>query len=169
MPQDVQAMSDLNALIGGLESGDVSARCGSAEKLAHLGEQARPAAVALVRALATEDEDLREWAVGALEGMGPPNVDDVSRLAELLNRSELEVAYWAATLLGRLDGQAASAVGQLTEALEGHAEMAVRERAAWALGQIGRDAAAAKAVLSLAAKSPNPRLAKLAKAAIERL
>jgi len=168
-PPDAQAMSELKTLISGLESGDPSARSGSAERLAHLGDQARPAAVALVQALATDDEDLREWAVGALEGLGPPDIDDVSRLAELLKRPELDVAYWAATLLGRLDGQAASAVPELTEALKNHGEMAVRERATWALGQVGRDAVAAKVELSRAAKSPNPRLAKLAKDAIERL
>ncbi len=168
-PQEAQAMSDVHALVRILESQDLSARTTAAEKLAQLGELAQPAAVALVHAVNSEDEDLREWAVGALEGLGPPATDDVPKLTALLNRPEPDVAYWATTLLGRLKGDAAAAVGPLIEALNTHPATTVRERAAWALGQMGPAAAAAKDDLDQAAQSPSPRLAKLAQAALQQL
>ena len=70
-----------------------------------------------------------------------PRPADASALAALVNKPSLDVAYWAATLLGRLESQAAPAVPQLAEALDRHTESTVRERAAWALGKIGPAAA----------------------------
>ena len=169
-PRDVPMTTvDARVLAQTLESGELAARRDAAEQLAQLGEEARPAAVSLVLATATDDEDLREWAVGALEGLGPPDDTDASRLAELLKHEQLDVAYWAATLLGRLGEQASSTVPALVSALNGHPEPAVRERAAWALGKMGSEAAPAKDDLAQAAKSSNARLAKLAQTALEHI
>src|SRR5690242_18748726 len=102
MPQD------LPSLITALRSADGAQQLSAAEKLAQLGADAQPAAVALVESCAGDDE-VREWATSALEGMGPPLAADVNQLKQLLKSPNLDVAYWAATLLGRLRSQAAPA------------------------------------------------------------
>eukprot|EP00913_Durusdinium_trenchii_P008865 g8331.t1 len=110
-------------------------------------QAAQPAAVELALATADDDEEVREWAVSALEELGPPAVESVGRMAELLSHRENDVAYWGATLLGRLGDAATPAVAALTSLLADHQEIAVRQRAAWALGEIGPSAGSAKAVL----------------------
>jgi HEAT repeat protein len=160
--------TDLSALVTALESGDADQRQAAAEKLAQLGTDAAPAAVALVEACERDDE-ARESVVAALEELGPPAANDLARLAALVSRPSLNVAYWAATLLGRLGGEAAPAAPALGNALGGHGELAVRQRAAWALGKIGPAAAVAKDALEEAAAGSDPRLASLARAALDRL
>jgi len=160
--------ADIPALITALRSDDPVQQAAAAEKLAQSGTDAQPAAVALVEACAGDD-DVHEWAVSALEGMGPPPVADVSRLAQLLSSPYLDVAYWAATLLGRLAAQAAPAVVGLATAAYSHAELAVRQRAVWALGQIGPSAAPTLAILRKASQSSDHRLAALAREAIEQI
>jgi HEAT repeats len=156
-------------LVALLESGSLAERRDAAEKLAQLESDARGAAVPLVATCHTDDEQLLEWATAALEGLGAPEESDVEKLAALVERPSLDVAYWAATLLGRLEAGAAPAVPNLAEALGTHPEMAVRQRAAWALGKIGPAAAAARDALAQAAESPDRRLARLASEALGRL
>ena len=116
---------------------------------------------------------MSDWAHAALESLGPPAANDAAALAKLLSDEALDVAYWAATLLGRLgedDGSSCGAVVKpLVTALEHYPESAVRERAAWALGQIGPTAAEALPALQAAAAGTIPRLARLAKDAIGRI
>jgi HEAT repeat protein len=161
--------ADVPALVRTLETGEVAAQREAAAKLARLESAAQAAAVALVGACASPDEQVRDWAVAALEGLGPPSPSDVARLSKLVGQASLDSAYWAATLLGRLQSQAAAAVPALAEALENHAEMPVRERAAWALGQVGPAAAAGRAALERATHSDDRRLARLAQEALARL
>jgi HEAT repeat protein len=160
--------TDLSALVFSLRSGDPDERQAAAEKLSQLGPAAQPAAVALVEACERDDE-ARESAVAALEELGPPPATDVMKLASLLQHPALDVAYWAATLLGRLEVQAAPAADDLIRALRSHAELAVRQRAAWALGKIGPAAIAAQEALRAAAAGSDPRLASLAREAIGHL
>ncbi|HTQ39962.1 MAG TPA: HEAT repeat domain-containing protein [Pirellulales bacterium] len=159
---------EVSLALAGLKSSDPAARAAAAEELAHLEDAAQPAAVALVGATADQDESVRQWATAALESLGPPAVGDVAELAKLLLDKRLDVAYWATTLLGRLESDAAAAVPQLTGALQSHPETAVRERAAWALGQIGPAAAAAVPALN-AAVGDGPRLSRLAKESIQQI
>lgn len=155
-------MADVASLANSLSRGTPEERLAAAEELARAGEEASPAAVAILQALEVEDDGLRDWLVAALEGLGAPAARDASELAALVNKPSLNAAYWAATLLGRLESQAAPAVPQLAEALDRHTESTVRERAAWALGKIGPAAAGARNSLEAAAKSDNARLARLA-------
>ena len=78
-------------------------------------------------------------------------------------RSTLNVAYWAVMLLGRFGGMSVPAqpqiVSALTAALDRHAEIAVRQQAAWALGKFGVAANSARESLSQAAACGDPRLA----------
>jgi HEAT repeat protein len=154
-----------------LKSSDAAVRAAAAEQLAHLEDGAQAAAPALAVATADGDESVRQWATGALESLGPPAAGDTAELVKLLPDTRPDVAYWAATLLGRLGDGAGDAktVAALITALNSHPEAAVRERAAWALGQVGPGAAAALPALQAVGGTTNPRLARLAKQAIEQI
>jgi HEAT repeat protein len=162
-------MADLSSLANSLTHGSPEERLAAAEALARLGAEASPAAVAIVQALDIEDEGLRDWLVAALEDLGAPAAADASALAAMVQKPTLDSAYWAATLLGRLESQAAPAVPQLAAALDQHPEPAVRERAAWALGKIGPAAASARSSLEAAAKGGNARLARMAGDALSQI
>ena len=161
MPQDVSQLMDA------LGSASAADRLEAPRQLARAGESARGAAVPLVRAMGDEEEEVREWAASALEEMGPPSHDDVPALGELLSsKTASDVRYWAATLLGR--AQDARAVEPLIQALSSD-DLAVRERAAWALGRIGPAARAAIEPLRAAASSDQARLARVASRALEQV
>lgn len=150
-----------------LNAPDGEARAQAAEALARQGPEARHAATALVRATGDREESVRDWAVAALEDLGPPPEEDVQPLSALAANPDLNIAYWACTLLGRLRGEAAGAVDALAHCLANHRELAVRERAAWALGQIGRPAQSAVGTLQQAMQAGDARLSRLAAKAIE--
>ena len=160
---------DVSLLIAGLQSDAVAVRVEAAEALCHRAEAGRSAAVPLVRACADVSEEVREWAVAALEELGPPHTADVGRLAGLADDGNPDVAYWAITLLGRLGADAAPAVGQLVRAVSLHEASTVHGRAAWALGKIGPAAASALDVLRTASAGGDPRLAQLASRAVGRI
>jgi len=127
---------DVEALATALKSDDVAKRVAAAEKIASLGESAANLAIPLVNALADENESVREFATSALEDCGAPAQDDVDRLEQLLGSSNADVAYWSATLLGRLGDGAIQAVEALKTAAAEHGSPEVRQRATWALGKI---------------------------------
>ena len=87
-----------------LSATDAGARADAAEALARLGAEAREAAVALVRASGDRDSNVRDWAVAALEELGPPPAADVEPLAALATNPETNIAYWSCTLLGAAQG-----------------------------------------------------------------
>ena len=64
----------------------------------------------MVRAVGNASDEVREWVVSALEELGPPRGADVEPLAGLLEHDDADVAYWAATLMGRLEAEAAECV-----------------------------------------------------------
>ena len=160
---------DIAQLTADLQSKYAATRAVAAEQLTHLEEGAQPVAVELVLATADADESVRQWATAALESLGAPAVDDLPELGKLLADPRLDVGYWAATLLGRLGPAAALAVAALANSLESHAEVAVRERCALALGQIGPAAVSGLPALNRAAAGPRPRLSRLARQAIEQI
>jgi HEAT repeat protein len=131
-----------------------------------MGENAAPAAAPLVRACGDADEQVREQAVAALEDLGPPPAEAIGQLIDLVAHGDPLVAYWATTLLGRAGGDAASAVPALAGCLVSPADLAVKQRASWALGKIGAPAASARAALDRAASDADPRLARLATEAL---
>ncbi len=160
-------MADLASLIEQLGSKDLERQRAAAETLAEWGEEASPAAVALLQACEVEDEALREWVVAALEQMGPPPADDLPAICRLLATDHELSAYWSATLLGRLQQDAADAVEALAQAVEKSIHPPVRQRAAWALGQIGPAAQGAKKQLQEASICSDPRTARLAQEALQ--
>jgi HEAT repeat protein len=156
---------EISQQIDSLNSADVALRRGAAERLATA--PAAAAAVSLVRASGDDDEQVRQWAVAALEELGAPDAGDVAALAELLSDSRADVRYWSATLLGRLGAAAAAALEALVRVLDADHDPAPRQRAAWAIGNLGRAALAAQRPLQLAAQSEDARLAREALAKLE--
>ena len=125
---------DISDAINDLNSRELAVRRRAAEHLATHPDAA--AAVSLVRICGDGDEQVREWTVAALEGLGVPEAADAAALAELLSDVHRDVRYWSVTLLGRLGPQAASAVGRLSGATGRDADPAVRQRAAWARAKL---------------------------------
>ena len=101
----------------------------AAEMLAGMSDAAQGAIVELVRQCGGEQEDLRQWCVAALEGVGAPAANQIDELALLASSANSDVAFWAATLLGRLQSKAADAVPSLATAVANHPHAAVQERA----------------------------------------
>lgn len=149
-----------------LQSPDVSQRVSAAESLSLMGPDAAFAAVELVKAC-SDDDAVRDFAVAALEELGPPPTESLERLTELARDENSLVAYWAVTLLGRAEQLAQASEPTLVALLTKSKDPSVRERAAWALGKIGPNSAAAKLVLKQAASSSEPRLARVATASLE--
>jgi HEAT repeat protein len=161
-------MPNVTVLARLLQDKQVAVRAQAAEQLSRCGEEARNAAVDLVQACG-DDESVREWAVAALEELGPPPKDVVEKLRSLVAHTNELVAYWAVTLLGRSGSDAAAVAPAFVSVLEMSPHLAVRQRAAWALGQIGNCSPATVAALERATSGPDPRLARLAAQAIEQL
>ncbi len=111
--------ADVPQLLAALTAAEPAERARAAEQLSRLGPHARAAAVPLARACGDQDEEVREWAVAALEELGAPPVADLAVLASLLADHSADAGYWAATLLGRLGEDAAPAVPALASALSG--------------------------------------------------
>jgi HEAT repeat protein len=121
-----------------LRSASAEERASAAQFFAGLGDSgdAASAAVPLVEACNDPDEQVRQWADGALENLGPPRTDDVAALVAILDREEPNTAYWSATLLGRLGSRAASARPALVKAAARDQHPNVAKRAAWALKKL---------------------------------
>ena len=127
---------DLSSFIRDLSADDAATRAAAAEKLNELEEAASPAAIALIDALQDTDESVRQLCNSALENCGPPPDALIDNLEHRLSSSSADVAYWAATLLGRLEAGAVQAEDSLKTAAANHPADEVRQRATWALGKI---------------------------------
>lgn len=152
-----------------LQSNNVAERAAAAESFSQMGADAAPAAVALVNACA-DDDSVSEWAVAALEEMGPPPTDSIGPLTMLARSPQPLVAYWAVTLLGRAGSAAGACQDELATVLLESPEISVRERSAWALGKIEARSPAALEALTKVSESDQPtRLARLASEALQQL
>ena len=156
----------IGPLVARLTADAATTRADAAERLCRAGPDAVAAAVPLVRACGDADDQVREWAVAALEELGSPPPDSIADLVPLAGSGHPLVAYWATTLLGRSGKDAAAATSALVASLESSGDPAVVQRAAWALGRIGPGAAAARPSLERAASASDARLARLAQEAL---
>ncbi len=159
--------AELDALIAQLEGADPAQQTDAATQLAALGPMAQPAAVALVRTICIPHEELLEACTAALEDIGPPSAEQIGPLTQLASDCSSDVAYWSVTLLGRAGPAAAAAVPDLIRVLQSDADLPVRERVAWTLGEIGTAAKSAAPALTNAAQSTDARLSRLAKKSLE--
>lgn len=160
--------TDLARLIKSLGSDKQPERQAAADELLRMGADAAPAALALVGA-ADSDDETRNLATGALEDLGKPPIEMTTALAAALKRPTLDGPYWAATLLGRLKADAAPAVKSLADATARHPQITVRQRATWALGEIGAAASPALETLEQVSTDADPRLARLASEAMAKI
>ena len=129
-------MSTTDTLLKQLNATDLPSQVAAAEELARLAEGARPAIVSLVQHCGSTDEDLRNWCTAALEEIGAPSVEQIDELALLASSANTDVAFWAATLLGRAGTLASSATTVLLERSTDRTSPEVQKRAAWALERI---------------------------------
>jgi hypothetical protein len=124
-------------------------------------------AVTVVGLSGSSDDEVRMWSAEALEVAIQPGQSEVLGLIELLERAvDGEICYWAATMLGRLGNDAVNAAAALETCLRESMYLPARERATWALSQIGPAASVAIPALTEAVESAPPRLQRLANEAI---
>jgi len=155
----------MNALSGGT----AVERREAAEVLAHGESESASAALALLKALRDEDDEVRDWAVAALEAIGAPAEHQVAEVVKLLEDESADVAYWAATLLGRLQRAGAPFASAVAKALATRSEVQVRRRAVWALAKIGASSSDVLAALKQAAADGDQPLARVAGEALRTL
>jgi hypothetical protein len=123
--------------------------------------------VTVVGLSGSSDDEVRMWSAEALEVAIQPDPSEIRGLIELLERAvDGEISYWAATMLGRLGNDAATASAALETCLRESMYLPARERATWALTEIGPAAAAAIPTLKEAVETAPPRLQRLATEAI---
>jgi len=145
-------MKDANSWIEDLKTDDTAAQLAAAEGLAGLGEAAQPAIVQLIQRCGSENEAIRNWCTSALEDVGRPDLGQIDELLPLASAANENIAYWAITLLGRLERDAIRAMPIVIERLHDDSAPAVQRRAAWALGRLG-DSEAVEALREAASGS----------------
>ena len=158
-------MSSTNTLQK-LTQGNVQERTEAAESLARTGTNAAFAATELAEACG-DQQAISDWAVAALEELGPPPTAAINTLAKLTGSDHTLTAYWAITLLGRAGREAASHQDLLADMLENSDEISLRQRAAWSLGRIHTDSAKVVTALKQASLSQNARLSRLSSKSLQ--
>lgn len=123
---------------------------------------------AVVKLAGSQHDEVRMWAAEALETSIQPQAADIGCLIQLLQPSgDGEINYWAATMLGRLGSTAAEGSSVLADFVATSDFLAARERAVWALSQIGPAAATALPILQSIVDDAPPRLQRMAQQAME--
>jgi hypothetical protein len=118
----------------------------------------------------SDDDDVRMWASEALESAVQPDPSELLRLIHLLESTrDSEICYWAATMLGRLGREAAASARVLDRCVRKSMYLPARERAVWALSQIGPAAEIAIPTLTEAAQTGPARLQRLATETLRRV
>lgn len=150
------------ALAAGVSDPDVRARRAAIDALENLGEDAAPAAPALLQALADPDPFVR-WSaartLGRLHRVDGAKV--VAGLTVLLGDRDLDVRLAAAAALERRGPEAADAMPALARAAAA-GDPVLRVAAIEALGGIGSAAKPAVPVLAEALSAPDARVRKAA-------
>ena len=119
----------------------------------------------------SEDESAQNLATEALENCGPPSRKELVFLLSQLSSSEESNVYWASTLLGRfkpggdkerveLQQSLCNAICKLDNTL------AARERATWAIGELGSVNQECRRLLSSQIPDAPPRLKRLLESAL---
>jgi hypothetical protein len=125
-----------------------------------------------IAGLSGADESALEEIVSQLESCGAPPAELRSELIAQLDHSDSDSLqrYWCLTLLGRdSDSATEPETAAIAAYLAEQHDMEVRQRAAWALGQLATVAARTRPALEQAASATNPRLARLAQQALDEL
>lgn len=139
------------------------------QTLIEIGRSTRVLGVSdlVTRLAGSRDDSVRAAAAQALEhALQPSLVELPALIVSLSDHSDGEISYWAATLLGRLGKKAVDAVPALCDCLTSSSFLAARERAVWALQEIGPGASESIPVLRAASESAPARLQQLCRDAI---
>jgi hypothetical protein len=122
----------------------------------------------LMTQLEGEDESVQNYTCEALENCGPPRQEDIGLLCDQLNSGNTMQVYWASTLLGRfgtgtLKSEKIDAIQRsLCKVISNDCvELSARERAAWAIGNLGGVEGASRELLQRMAHDAPPRLKRL--------
>jgi len=98
----------------------------------------------LLALLESDDETLQNYASEALENCGPPRIEDLDGLQLRLQSATASEVYWASTLVGRSKtqleklGQVAAFQQALGSVINRESfDVSARERAAWAIHELG--------------------------------
>jgi len=141
-------------LIKLLDDKEADVRIGAARGLAGIGKGTKEAVAALVKELPNKDPDVRWRAIEVLGGLGPDAAPAAPELLKLLKDSkDAAVRVGAATALAGL-GTTSGVVLGLAAALKDSSSQ-VRHAAAYALGDIGKDAREAVKPLTDALEDKN--------------
>ena len=160
----------LAALNFELTHDDADRRCLAMRQLAQSGRKQTGVTARVILLVADGNEETREWACEALESAIMPMPNEVNDLIQVLRETrDGEVEYWTATMLGRLGVVASGATAVLASCLLDSPSLAARERAAWALSEIGPAARSAMNALRQIGPEDPPRLQRLASSAIQSL
>lgn len=121
--------------------------------------------------LDSDDETLQNYATEALENCGPPRPEDHPSLELRLRSEKASEVYWSSTLLGRAKeqmkkpGQAASVQQSLAAVIQRDSfDVSARERAAWAIHELGPADSDLKTQLQKMIPQAGPRLKRLLEA-----
>jgi len=148
-----------------LSSSDPPTRHNAAKLLSQNADAAVDVAIELVQFAGDPDRVVAEYCVATLEELGPPAASQLEPLSQLAVSENSDVAYWAVTLIGRAGVAATNQAMLLGDIVIGDAELAVRERAAWALSRIGSAASVAVPQLqSVSEDQPDSLVRAVAKA-----
>jgi len=158
----------LDAIKIDLAHEDTKRRCDAVRTVAQSGRLQSGITATVIQLVADKNEEVCMWACEALESRISPSPTEVVELIELLrDAKDGEVAYWTATMIGRLGSNASGATAVLANVLLDSPCLAARERAAWALSEIGPPAKSAMNALKQIGPEDPPRLQRLAAFAIE--
>lgn len=139
------------------------------QTLMEIRQSTRVAAVSgqMIRLAGSRDDGVRAAAAEVLDGwLQPSPVELPALIASLADRSDGEISYWAATLLGRLGKKAVGAVPALCDVVAKSQFLPARERSVWALREIGPEASDAIPVLGAISEAAPARLQQLCREAI---
>ncbi len=155
------------ALASGIEDRQITAlrQISSLESITGL-------ATTVVGLAGSANDEVRMWAAEAMEQAIQPEPADVTDLIELMSTSpDGEVCYWSVTMIGRLGVRGADSVAALENCLLHSNYLAAKERAVWAISQIGPDAMAAVPTLKklVQEQTRSPRLVRLATEVLRRM
>lgn len=131
------------------------------QKLANDPELARQSLAAIARALTNEDEETRNWAIEALENMGPPPLEESDGIVDWTRQHSTLVACWGCKLIGRLEENANRYQQDLVRLVQSHDSLEVRQEAAAALGKLGTLGTQTREILSSISDDHDPRLKRM--------
>ena len=135
-------------------------------RLANGDELAAPHAVSLVRNMQSEDEEHRAWTSDALRAITQLPEELADEVAALCVHDNPAVAAAACGQLIKLGAKATNYQAALVATLTSHPSLSARQQAALALASIKPLNADSLQALRTAAASSDPRLQRLATAAL---